>query len=97
MVMKGVTHTRRLGDLRTSISSHTRSVPPQEGATHLEVYLLDKERHRLETERVMLVKRQRRIEGRLEEIREEVDNLLSKREQEESAPSSTPVSGAGES
>ena len=93
--MKSVTHTRSLGDLRTSISSHVRSVSPQEGATHLEVYLLDKERHRLETERVMLAKRQRRIEGRLEEIREVVDNLPSKREQEESAPSPAPASGAG--
>ena len=89
--MKSVAHTRDPGDLRTSIGGHAPSVPRQGGATHHEVYLLDKERHRLEIEQVMLDRRQKRVMGRLEEIRETVENLVGKGQQEESAPASRGV------
>lgn len=90
--MKSITQTRSLGDMRTSISAHARSAPRQGGSTYLEVYLLDKEKQRLETELAVLDKRQKRIEGRLGEIRQAVEGLLNKAEQKPSAS----VSGTGE-
>ncbi|MEW6034234.1 MAG: hypothetical protein AB1603_05215 [Chloroflexota bacterium] len=84
--MKSVTQMKSLGDMRTTISTHARSTPRQKGSTFLEVYLLDKEKQRLETELGMLIKRQRRIEGRLREVRGAMDRLLVKGQQEGQAP-----------
>lgn len=94
--MKSVTQLKSLGDIRTTISTHARSTPRQQGSTYLEVYLLDKEKQRLETELAMLTKRQKRIERRLDEIGESMKWLMSKRDQEESRvePSGSPATGA---
>lgn len=73
--MRSITQIKSLGDMRTTISTHARSTPRQQGSTYLEVYLLDKERQRLETELAMLAKRQRRVEARLGEIRQAVERL----------------------
>ena len=74
--MKSITQIKSLGDTKTGISAHVRSAPRREGSTFLEVFLLDKERQRLEMEMAMLNKRQRRIMGRLAEIRDEVDKRI---------------------
>lgn len=66
---------RGLSDLRTAISHHIRSNPPQKSTTHLELYLLDKERQRLETELSHLWHRQGRIDERLGEIRRARESL----------------------
>ncbi len=94
--MKSVTQLKNLGDMRTTISTHARSTPRLKGSTYLEVYLLDKERQRLETEREMLAKRQQRIEARLEEIRQATALLLGKVEQSSVPPAPLPP-GAEES
>jgi hypothetical protein len=73
--MISITQIKSLGDMRTTISTHARSAPRQQGSTYLEVYLLDKERQRLETELAMLAKRQRRVEARLGEIRPTIEKL----------------------
>jgi len=88
--MKSITQTKSLGDMRTSISTHNRSSPRREGSTYLEVYLLDREKHRLETELSVLAKRRGRIEMRLSEIREGIAKLTSK-EQEGSPTSRSPT------
>ncbi|MBI4289401.1 MAG: hypothetical protein HY671_13370 [Chloroflexi bacterium] len=77
--MKSVTQMKSLGDMRTIISTHARSTPHETGSTYLEVYLLDKERQRLETEMSMLNKRQGRIQGRLDEISKAVEELVAAR------------------
>lgn len=75
--MKSVNQMSGLGDMKTTISTHSRSTPRQKGSTFLDVYLLDKERQRLESEMAMLKKRQRRIEVRLGDIRQAMGGLLS--------------------
>ena len=95
--MKSVTQIKSLGDMRTTVSTHARSAPRQNGSTYLEIYLLDKERQRLETELAMVTKRQRRIEGRLAEIQGAIDKLVHKPQQEQSSPSGPPASAAVES
>lgn len=82
--MISITQIKSLGDMRTTISTHARSAPRQQGSTYLEVYLLDKERQRLETELSMLAKRQRRVEARLGEISKAVERLKAQ------APDSPP-------
>lgn len=92
--MRSVTQLKSLGDLRTTISTHARSTPRQKGSTYLEVYLLDKEKQRLETELAMLTKRQLRIQGRLKEIREAMEWLMNNRQ--EGAPAHSPPAEASD-
>lgn len=77
--MRSITQLKSLGDIRTTIGTHARSTPRQQGSTYLEVYLLDKERQRLEAELAMLAKRQRRVEARLGEIRPTIEKLGGRR------------------
>lgn len=85
--MRSITQLKSLGDLRTTISTHARSTPRLKGSTYLEVYLLDKEKQRLEAELTYLGKRQGRIEGRMGEIRENRNKLVSGTETVETSPS----------
>ena len=48
--MRGTTELRSLSDIRTTISQHGRAAPRQDGSTYLEIFLLDKEKQRLEIE-----------------------------------------------
>lgn len=75
--MRSVTEIKSLRDVRTGITAHARSRPKQKGSTYLEVYLLGRERQRLETEVTLLAKRKRRVEERLGELRQAMDRLLS--------------------
>ncbi|MBI2958592.1 MAG: hypothetical protein HYY32_07100 [Chloroflexi bacterium] len=84
--MKSVTQMKSLGDMRTTISTHARSTPHEKGSTYLEVYLLDKEKQRLETEMAMLEKREKRIQTRLNDIKEAMGGLLAKMNEEGAAP-----------
>lgn len=76
--MRNVSEIRSVEDMRTTTTGHIRSTPPRKDSTYLDVYLLSKEKQRLETELRMLVKRQTRIEGRLGELHEALDKLLEK-------------------
>lgn len=78
--MRNVSQVKSVQDMRTTISAHVRATPPRKDSTYLDVYLLAKEKERLQTELGMLLKRQKRIEGRLEEIHEGMDKLLDKEE-----------------
>ena len=88
--MKSVAQLRSLGDIRTIVSTHTRSVPRSKGSNYLETLCLGMEKNRLETELAWLTKRQRRIDKRLEEIRSSMTGLASQTLQEQ-APISSPV------
>jgi len=81
--MKSVTETKSLGDIRTAASHHIASKPPLKGSTYLDVYLLDKERQRLEKELSGLEVRGKRIRERLGEIRKDMDMLKQKAEEAE--------------
>lgn len=94
--MRSVTQLKSLGDLRTTISTHARSTPRNKGSSYLEIYLLDTERQRLETELDMLAKRQRRIEGRLGEIQVAKEKMLSRGQQKVADDTGPLGSTAGE-
>lgn len=66
--MKSVTDARGLSDLRTAITGRVHSKPPQKGATHLDLYLLDMEKQRLEQELALLERRRARIQEHLAEV-----------------------------
>lgn len=83
--MKSVTEIRSLADMRTNITTHSRSAPRRKGTAYLEVYLLDRERQRLETELAMLSKRRARVEPRLVGIQAEVQRLVRRTQGEETA------------
>lgn len=76
--MKSVTQLKSLGDMRTIISTHSRSVPRHKGSNYLDILSLGMEKQRLEAELEWLGKRQTRIQGRLSEIRAVMEELLSK-------------------
>ncbi|MDP2659213.1 MAG: hypothetical protein Q8R28_00590 [Dehalococcoidia bacterium] len=63
---------RGLSDLRTATTSRIHAKPPQKGAEHLNLYLLDKEAQRLEAELGVLEHRRKRIQAHLEGIRKAV-------------------------
>jgi len=70
--MKDVTSAKGLSDLRTALTTRVHAKPPQKGTAHLDLYLLGKEKQRLEKELVRLEQRQRRIQVHLTEIRQEM-------------------------
>jgi hypothetical protein len=75
--MKNVTEAKAKGlvDLRTATSHHITSLPPLKGTAHLDLYLLDRERQRLEQELSRMEMRGRRINSLLEEIRKKMERL----------------------
>lgn len=89
--MNSITQTKGLGDIRTIISTHTRSVPRHKGSLYLDILSVGMEKLRLETELAWLARRQRRIDGRLEEIREAMSDLADQAKAEGAAPPSDPA------
>lgn len=92
--MRDVTTAKGLGDLRTAITNRVHTKPPQKGTAHLDLYLLSKEKQRLEKELTRLEQRQRRIQGHLTEIRQMMSTLEKEAEHERSPEnSSTDLAG----
>jgi hypothetical protein len=73
--MKSVTEAKGLCDLRTATSHHITSLPPLKGTAHLDLYLLDRERQRLERELSRIEMRRRRISNLLEDIKKKMESL----------------------
>lgn len=83
--MRSVTELKGLGDISTTISTHTHSTPRHKGTTYLEILSLGMEKQRLQVELGMLLKRKRRIDDRLAEIREAMLKLVGQVEDESSS------------
>lgn len=92
--MRNVTELRSLGDIRTTISTHIRSTPRHKGTAYLEMLSLRMEEQRLRSELMALGRRQKRIELRLGEIRDQMGKLLGKVEEERSQMPGVPAGGA---
>jgi hypothetical protein len=73
--MKSVTEAKGLCDLRTATSHHITSLPPLKGTAHLDLYLLDRERQRLERELSRIEMRRGRINSLLEDIKKKMERL----------------------
>lgn len=56
-------------------TSGRRSIPRVQTSAHLDLYMLEKERERLEKEAALLAKRNQGIQKRLREIRKQMEGL----------------------
>lgn len=85
--MRGVTDISGLRDIRSHRSIGRRSLPRFQSSAYLELYMLGKERDRLEKELALMERRRKGIEKRLLELRREMEGL------ERSARSGRPDNG----
>jgi len=74
-MLKGVTEVTGLRDIRTMHSSKKRSIPRAQSSAYLDLYMLRKEKDRLEKEVYNLDKRKKNIQKRIDEINAEMDKL----------------------
>ena len=94
--MNSMTNLKSLGDIRSVVSTHTRSTPRHKGSAYLDTLSLGMEKQRLEAELAWLARRRGRIELRLQEIRKIMEGLLEKVASElpASSDSATPEGNA---
>lgn len=74
-MLRGTTEISGLRDVRTMHSSRKRSIPRVQSSPYLDLYMLHKEKERLEKEVYILDKRKKGIQKRLGEINTEMDKL----------------------
>jgi putative cell wall-binding protein len=72
---RSATELRGLREIRTMTSSQKRSIPRVQSSAYLDLYILSKEKDRLEKEVCNLDKRKKSIQKRLDEINAEMDRL----------------------
>ena len=94
--MRDVTDAKGLGDLRTAITTRVHSKPPQKGTAHLDLYLLSKEKQRLEKELSRLEQRQGRVQEHLAETLKTIKELQQEAQVEGSSQEASSVSAARE-
>jgi len=92
--MKRPPELKTLGDIRTIISTHTRSVPRHKGSTYLDILSLGMEKLRLETELGWQARRRGRLEHRLQEVQEVMGKRLVEL-QHEPPPAGLPPTPTG--
>ncbi len=73
--MKSISNAKGLRSLRTATTNRIHTKPPQKGTEFLNLYLLDTEARRLEMELNRLEHRQKGIQLRLFEIRQDMARL----------------------
>ena len=97
--MKDTSELKGLGDLRTSITTHLRSKPAQEGTEYLELYLASNEKKRLAKLTQTWEKQQRRAQERHTAVNQSVAKLEEKVGLEktvETDPLTKPSAGDGQ-
>jgi hypothetical protein len=74
-MVRGVTEIKGLSETRTLQGSKKRSMPRSQNATYLGIFILGKERDRLEKEMFIIDKRKMNMQRRLDEIAVEIKKL----------------------
>ena len=74
-MVRGVTELSGLREIRTMHSSKKRSIPRVQSSAYLDLYMLQKEKDRLEKEMCILDKRKKSTQKRLDEIDVEMKKL----------------------
>lgn len=74
-MVRGYTELSGLRDIRTMHSAKKRLIPRVQSSAYLDLYMLNKEKDRLEKEFYILEKREKNIQKRLDEINTEMDML----------------------
>lgn len=75
-MVRSVTEISGLRNIKTMFSSKRRSIPRVQSSAYLDLYMLQKEKDRLEKEIFILEKRKNSIQKRLDEINTEIDKLV---------------------
>lgn len=73
--MRSVTELRGLTEIRTIQSLKRSSMPKSQSSSHLDLYMMKREKDRLEKEIFTLEKKGKAIQKRLDEIDKEMDRL----------------------
>ena len=73
--MRGMTNVSGLRDIRSLRSTGKRSSSRVQSSAHLDLYILEKEKERLEKEAFLLEKRSRAILKRLGDIQRQTETL----------------------
>lgn len=73
--MKVVTDISGLRDIRSMHSTGQRSIPRVQSSAYLDLYMLRKEKERLEKEESLLEKRKHGIQKRLKELQRQMEAL----------------------
>ena len=73
--MRGMTDVSGLREIRSLRSTGKRSIPRVQSSAYLDLYMLEKEKERLEKEAVLLEKRSRAILKRLGDIQRQAEVL----------------------
>lgn len=89
--MRGVPDLKGLRDSRTLHSTAKRSIPVRADSAYLDLYMLQKEKERLERERSLLDKRKEAIQKRLNEIGKQMEELQEIAQKEEEQATSRGV------
>ena len=91
------TSPRGLSDVRTALTSRLHSLPTQKGTGHRDLYLLSKEKERLEKEIALIDRRRKRVTDHLAETTQIIAKLLEEAQPESQGPegASAPATGDG--
>jgi hypothetical protein len=89
--MKDVTSAKGVSDLRTALTTRVHAKPPQKGTAHLDLYLLSKEKQRLEKELVRLERQQRRVQEHLAGTVQEIAKLQQEAQLEDSSQEASTI------
>jgi len=94
-MVRGATELSGLREIKTMHSSKKRSIPRVQSSAYLDLYMLRKEKDRLEKEVCILDKRRKSIQKRLDEINTEMEKLekIEARKVEANLETSTKPSG----
>ena len=83
---KSVTDIRSLRSIRSMHTTGQRTIPKSKSSAYLNLYMLRKEKERLEKEKEVSAKRIGGIDKRLADIQKETDELQKLTEQDKVAP-----------
>jgi len=73
--MKGVSEISGLRSIRSMDGTGKRSIPRVQSSAYLDLYILHKEKDRLEKEIYILDKRKKDIQKKLDDVNEQIDKL----------------------
>ena len=85
--MKGVSEISGLRSIKGMHSSSKRSIPRVQSSTYLDLYVLRKEKDRLEKDIYILDKRKGESQKKLDHVNKQMDKLLKAEPEEKEKPS----------
>lgn len=94
--MKGIAELKSLRDIRTALSTRSRSASWHKGTPYLEILSLGLDKLRLSSEQTRLAERVERVDALLKEIRIALGDRLTMVAEESPQGSNAPAGVAGE-